>query len=57
MERQAARILRGTLSLFTKGLPGASSMRVSLHRAQSHEELGRMVSSYLSSLESKAMIH
>ena len=42
---------------FTKGLPGASSMRVSLHRAQSHEELGRMVSSYLSSLESKAMIH
>ena len=38
MERQAARILRGTLSLLQRAYQGASSMRVSLHRAQSHEK-------------------
>ena len=42
---------------FTKGLPGASSMRVSLHKAQSHEQLGKMVSKYLRDLERCAMVH
>ena len=36
---------------FTKGLPGASSMRVALHRAKNHEDLGEMVSEYLRELE------
>ena len=35
---------------FTKGLPGASSMRVSLHRETDQRKLGRMVSEYLSHL-------
>ena len=42
---------------FTKGLPGASAMRVSLHKAQSHQQLGRMVSTYLRDLECSAMAH
>ena len=35
---------------FTKGLPGASSMRVSLHRETDQRKLGRMVSEYLGDL-------
>ena len=35
---------------FTKGLPGASSMRVSLHRETDQRKLGRMVSEYLGGL-------
>jgi len=35
---------------FTKGLPGASSMRVSLHRETDQRKLGRMVSDYLGDL-------
>ena len=37
---------------FTKGLPGASSMRVELHREGDQRELGRMVSDYLEELAS-----
>jgi len=37
---------------FTKGLPGASSMRVQLHREGDQRELGRMVSEYLEELAS-----
>ena len=37
---------------FTKGLPGASSMRVELHREGDQRELGRMVSDYLEGLAS-----
>jgi tRNA-dihydrouridine synthase len=32
---------------FTKGLPGASSMRVELHRETNQRKLGKMVSDYL----------
>ena len=35
---------------FTKGLPGASSMRVNLHREGDQKKLGRMVSEYLEAL-------
>ena len=35
---------------FTKGLPGASSMRVELHREGDQSKLGRMVSDYLAEL-------
>ncbi len=35
---------------FTKGLPGASSMRVKLHREGDQKRLGTMVSDYLSDL-------
>tara|TARA_B100000575_G_scaffold266359_1_gene243637 strand:+ start:3859 stop:4854 length:996 start_codon:yes stop_codon:yes gene_type:complete len=38
---------------FTKGLPGASAMRVDLHRAKNHEDLGEMVTSYLEQLVDK----
>ena len=41
---------------FTKGLPGASAMRVALHRTHSHEALGEMVSKYLRELEEDVMI-
>lgn len=37
---------------FTKGLPGASAMRVELHREGDQRKLGRMVSDYLAGLTS-----
>ena len=38
---------------FTKGLPGASSMRVELHREGDQRILGKMVSDYLGGLASE----
>ena len=35
---------------FTKGLPGASAMRVNLHSMHDQAELGSMVTSYLERL-------
>ncbi len=37
---------------FTKGLPGASAMRVQLHQEGDQRKLGRMVSDYLAGLTS-----
>ena len=36
---------------FTKGLPGASAMRVELHRETNQRELGRLVSGFLDNVE------
>ena len=42
---------------FTKGLPGASSMRVELHREGDQKKLGRMVSDYLGGLATHNEAH
>ena len=41
---------------FTKGLPGASNMRVELHSVQDHHELGKRVSDYLQDLASPTVV-
>ncbi|MFQ3343776.1 MAG: tRNA dihydrouridine synthase [Candidatus Poseidoniales archaeon] len=41
---------------FTKGLPGASAMRVSLHSVSTQEELGTKVTQYLESLNNEEII-
>jgi tRNA-dihydrouridine synthase B len=41
---------------FTKGLPGASAMRVELHRIQDHNELGKRVSDYLNDLAHRSSV-
>ena len=48
-ERRNKNLKRHAIS-FTKGLPGASAMRVGLHREHDQESLGKKVSDYLQNL-------